>query len=150
MASYVRKERKRYQDSLDLNNSIARYETSQSDRPYKGGYRKPFRHHPPAVQERSKEWLNILLHRHGAKLKAKQGAAARGYYGILIAVATHMAKRDLGLIEGIKVVGKRGATKRRTNAMLATKAGLQDPRPDAVIVPIPLNCEVGQANLDGI
>lgn len=149
MAAYVRRERKKAQDNQDINNTLARCETSQADRP-RNGYRKPFRHHPPHIQEKAMEWLNVLLHRHKAKLEAKSGAAARGYYGALVAVATHMAMRDLGLIESLRTAGKRGIQKRRTNAMLATKAGLTDPRPDTIVVPVPLNCEVGQGNLEGI
>ena len=130
--------------------NLEKCETSQSDRPYRVGYRQPFRHHPPEVREKAVIHLRMLLRKHSAKILTLKGAASRGYYGILIATATHMAKRDLGLIPSYKENSKKGIYRRRTIAMLASKAGLKDIRPDTIPTSVPMNCEVGQANLDGI
>lgn len=144
-------------DAHKNHKSLKPYQTPTNDRPLVNGrtmgYRKPFRHHPPAVQEKAKEWLNSLLHKYKDKIDKLRDegrvSAANGYYGALVATATHMAKRDLGLLPSIKVIARKGMYRRNTRSGMKVKLGIKDqdfsrnPKP-------PLPCEINHGNLEGV
>jgi hypothetical protein len=138
--------------------SLRPYQTPTNDRPLDDqsrtrGYRKPFRHHSLIVQEKATEWLSSLMIKHKAKLDKLRAehrtSAANLYYGVLVATATQMAKRDLGLLPPFSEAQKKGRYRRNTRSAMKVKLGIKDqdfsrkPKP-------PAPCSITQGNLEGI
>lgn len=146
-------------ESRGVENKLSPYQTPINDRPRGGphsatyGYRKPFRNHPPLVQERAQFHLDKLMAKHGHKIakKAAEGrqSSANGHYGCLVAAATNLAKVDLGLVSPHSERIKKGRYRRNLRSGLKVKLGIKDqdfsrtPRPAA-------HCSVTQGNLEGI
>lgn len=98
-------------------------------RPFRTLRKGLFWKHPEKVKVVAREMLNILLSKHKAKLEA---ALAKGhqpwasYYGSLVATATHMAYRRLGLIPSSASQIKKLNIRMRMVKMLLTKLGRRE------------------------
>lgn len=158
MNAYLQRTQAEIDASLN-HKSLRPYQTPINDRPRDEqsrtrGYREPFRHHSPLVQEAAKKWLNILIARHKHKIdeKVKQGkgSSARGHYGCLVATATHMAKRELGLLPSTAEIAKNGRYRRKARSAIKVKLGIRDRNVERVPAPPMPNLEVHQGNLEGI
>lgn len=83
----------------------------------------PFRNQTPEVQRVAWECLSYLCIKHKAKLQANYQ-----YYGILVATATHMAKRKLGIIDHVAISTygshRRGTVASIKNRLLKAKIAL--------------------------
>lgn len=157
MNAYLQRTQAEIDASLN-HKELRPYQTPTNDRPLVNGrtvgYREPFRHHSPLIQEVAKKWLNILIARHGHKIAKKveegKGSSARGHYGCLVASATTIAKRELGLLPPIAEIAKKGRYRRNTRSGMKVKLGIKDRNVERVPAPPIPNLEVHQGNLEGI
>lgn len=87
---------------------------------------EPFRNLQPAVKLRAQEWLFALLEKHKAKMDAKSPIDKTRYRASLIAVATHMAKRDFGLIISCREARRKGKWKSQQVITFEVMMGIRD------------------------
>ena len=74
----------------------------------KGHPQKLFRHQPPEVAKLAAIHLAKLLDKHKRKMEMKSPKGRNGYYGILVGVATSMARKELGLSKSWEAMRRSG------------------------------------------
>lgn len=113
----------------ETSTGIPKLHTVKSAHTRKAGMVEPFRRlEQPEVKLRAQEWLFSLLNKHKAKMEAKSPVNKVRYKASLIAVATHMAMRDFGLIISCKEARRKGLYKKRYATLLEVTMGIRDAR----------------------
>lgn len=123
------KELRAIRKKAETSTGIPKLQTAVSAHTRKAGMVEPFRRlEQPEVKKRAQEWLFTLLRKHAAKMEAKSPVNKVRYKASLIAVATHMAMRDFGLIISCKDARKKGTRKRNYSSFLQVMMGIKDAR----------------------
>lgn len=111
---------------------IPKLQTARAAHSNKGVIVEPFRRiNNPAVKLRAQEWLFTLLNKHKAKMEAKSPIDQKRYRASLIAVATHMAMRDFGLIISCIDARRKGRKVSYRLDYLHAMMGIRESRSDA-------------------
>jgi hypothetical protein len=112
----------------------------------KGHPQKLFRRQPPEVANLARIYLAELMSKHKVKLESKSPKGRNGYYGILVGVATQMARQKLGLAKKSYAQMRRSGLPGKTMQRVYKKAL-------GIIVPYhpePINCEIREGDLTGV
>lgn len=122
----LNQQRMKIKKRAETSDGIPKLHTARAAHTSKAGMVEPFRRLQPEVKARAQEWLVSLLNKHKAKMESKSPVDKVRYKASLIAVATHMAMRDFGLIISCRDARRKGAFKTKELMRVEVFMGIRD------------------------